>query len=103
MQLTWTGETQQIASIASHPPAVLLGALVDSLLLLRYDPATGRAEVTSRPLGMLQPLVLGWCSLAAAGLLPKGLLRSRAALQNVLQVMRKVLPVETYQPLCSGR
>jgi hypothetical protein len=85
MQLTWTGDTQQVASVANTPTALLLGALPDQLLLLRLDPATGNHQVTSRAVSILQPLVLGWCSLAAAGLLPKGLIRSRAALQNILQ------------------
>jgi hypothetical protein len=44
----------------------------------------GLPEVSSRPVGLLQPLVLGWCSLAAAGLLPKGLTAARGALQTIL-------------------
>lgn len=38
-------------------------------------------QVTSRAVGILQPLVLGWTSLASSGLLPKGLNTARAALQ----------------------
>lgn len=38
--------------------------------------------MASRAVNMLQPLVLGWCSLAASGLLPK-LGTARAALQQV--------------------
>lgn len=40
-------------------------------------------EVATRAVNMLQPLVLGWCSLAASGLLPR-LSSARAALQQVL-------------------
>ncbi len=82
MQLTWTGETHHVASVAAFPTPVLAGALADSLLLLRPNPANGELEVASRAVNMLQPLVLGWCSLAASGLLPK-LNSARAALQQV--------------------
>jgi hypothetical protein len=83
MQLTWTGETHLIASVAAHPTPVLAGALADSLLLLRASPSTGEPEVATRAVNMLQPLVLGWCSLAACGLLPR-LSSARSALQQVL-------------------
>jgi hypothetical protein len=82
MQLTWTGESHHVASVAAHPTPILAGALADSLLLLRPSAATGELEVASRAVNMLQPLVLGWCSLAACGLLPK-LSSARAALQQV--------------------
>lgn len=85
MQLTWTGQPQHVASVASYPPAILAGALADSVLLLRQNTATQDYEVTSRAVGLLQPLVLGWCSLAACGLLPKGLNTARTALQAILQ------------------
>eukprot|EP00878_Enallax_costatus_P005037 GHUV01005297.1.p1 GENE.GHUV01005297.1~~GHUV01005297.1.p1 ORF type:complete len:1446 (+),score=421.24 GHUV01005297.1:301-4638(+) len=85
MQLTWTGQTQHMASVASYPPAVLGGALADSLLLLRQNPATGEQEVASRAVGLLQPQVLGWTSLASCGLLPRGLNTARAALQALLE------------------
>lgn len=45
MQLTWTGEVQHVASVAPHPQPLLAGALADSLLLLRSDPASGGQEV----------------------------------------------------------
>jgi hypothetical protein len=54
---------------------LLLSALIMLLLLL--------SQVTSRAVGLLQPLVLGWTSLASCGLLPKGLNTARAALQVV--------------------
>jgi hypothetical protein len=38
-------------------------------------------QVSSRAVAILQPLVLGWTSLASSGLLPKGLNTARAALQ----------------------
>jgi hypothetical protein len=81
MQLTWTGQVQHMASVASSPPPLLAAALTDSLLLLRQNPLTGEQEVASRAVGVLQPLVLGWTSLASCGLLPKGLNTARAALQ----------------------
>lgn len=83
MQLTWTGGVRHVCSVAAHPPAVLAGALADSLLLLRPNAVTGEPEVSSRAVGLLQPLVLGWTSLAAAGRLPKGLSTARGALQTV--------------------
>lgn len=48
MQLTWTGQTQHVASVASQPPPLLAGALADSLLLVRADPISGRDEVRRR-------------------------------------------------------
>jgi hypothetical protein len=85
MQLTWTGQVQHMASVASSPPPLLAAALTDSLLLLRQNPITGEREVASRAVGVLQPLVLGWTSLASCGLLPKGLNTARAALQALLE------------------
>lgn len=41
MQLTWTGETHHVASVAPQPAPILAGALADSLLLLRPSAATG--------------------------------------------------------------
>jgi hypothetical protein len=81
MQLTWTGQVQHMASVASSPTPLLAAALTDSLLLLRQNPTTGEHEVASRAVGVLQPLVLGWTSLASCGLLPRGLNTARAALQ----------------------
>jgi hypothetical protein len=45
MQLTWTGQVQHMASVASSPPPLLAAALTDSLLLLRQNPITGEHEV----------------------------------------------------------
>ena len=87
MQLTWTGEVHHVASVAAQPPPVLIGALADSLLLLRRPSGGGggggEPEVATRAVNMLQPLVLGWCSLAASGLLPR-LGSARAAIQQAL-------------------
>eukprot|EP00879_Flechtneria_rotunda_P017296 GHRR01018118.1.p1 GENE.GHRR01018118.1~~GHRR01018118.1.p1 ORF type:complete len:1217 (+),score=567.02 GHRR01018118.1:272-3922(+) len=85
LQLTWTGQTQHMASVAAQPAVLLAGALADSLLLLRHNPATGGYDVTSRAVGLLQPLVLGWTSLASCGLIPKGLNTARTALQALLE------------------
>ncbi|WIA34203.1 hypothetical protein OEZ86_012559 [Tetradesmus obliquus] len=85
MQLTWTGQVQHMASVAASPPPLLAAALTDSLLLLRQNPITGEHEVASRAVGVLQPLVLGWTSLASCGLLPRGLNTARAALQALLE------------------
>ena len=48
MQLTWTGETQHVASVAHSPTPLLVGALADSLLLLRTNSSTGGPEVSER-------------------------------------------------------
>lgn len=45
MQLTWTGQTQHMASVAANPPPLLAGALADSLLLVRTNSSTGEPEV----------------------------------------------------------
>eukprot|EP00775_Hariotina_reticulata_P010067 gene10067-10222_t len=75
MQLMWTGQSQHMASVASQPPALLAGALADSLLLVRQNPATGQDEalleafdashVTS---SMLWSLIQAWCGDVAAAL-----------------------------------
>jgi hypothetical protein len=47
MQLTWTGQTQHMASVAANPPPLLAGALADSLLLVRANTSTGEPEVST--------------------------------------------------------
>jgi len=51
MQLTWTGQSQHMASVAPQPPALLAGALADSLLLVRQNSVTGQDEVSRTRLG----------------------------------------------------
>jgi hypothetical protein len=53
MQLTWTGQTQHMASVAANPPPLLAGALADSLLLVRANSSTGEPEVGTAGVGML--------------------------------------------------
>eukprot|EP00884_Botryococcus_braunii_P023317 jgi/Botrbrau1/966/Bobra.114_1s0009.1 len=58
-------------------PGALAAALPDRLLVARGGTATGHVEVSARYAAMLQPLLLGWASLAARGILPGGLWRAR--------------------------
>lgn len=84
MQMTWTGTINHICSVASYPMPLLAGATADSLLLLRPTAPGGEWEVTSRPVNLLQPLLQGWCSLAASGWHPKGLGSARVAMEALL-------------------
>lgn len=49
---------------------VLAGALADRLLIARAGPSGGRVDVSPRYLALLQPLLLGWATLAATDCLP---------------------------------
>lgn len=64
MMLTWTGQTVHLCSVAAYPTPILAGVLADTLLLLRPAKAAGEYEVATRAVGLLQPLALGWSSLA---------------------------------------
>jgi hypothetical protein len=62
MQLTWTGQSQHMASVANQPPALLAGALADSLLLVRQNPVTGQDEVSCARLGEAGSVGLEYCN-----------------------------------------
>ena len=64
MMLTWTGQMVHLCSVAAYPTPILAGVLADTLLLLRPAKAAGEFEVATRAVGLLQPLALGWSSLA---------------------------------------
>ena len=50
---------------------MLVGALADRLLVARGSATGGsRPDVAQRFVGLLQPLVMGWATLVAQGLLP---------------------------------
>ncbi|KAG2431967.1 hypothetical protein HYH02_013183 [Chlamydomonas schloesseri] len=90
LQLTWTGQLLPVAALSPTGHVALLGVSGDSLLLLRSllgSPPVGAAaaaaggnaaaaaalaEAVSRPASLLQPLLIGWASLAATGLLSYG-------------------------------
>jgi hypothetical protein len=61
MQLTWTGQTQLMASVAANPPPLLAGALADSLLLVRPNSSTGEPEVRQQYRGPHEALALCLC------------------------------------------
>ncbi|GLC75697.1 hypothetical protein PLESTF_001674900 [Pleodorina starrii] len=83
LQLTWTGQLLPVATVSPTGHMALLGVTADSLLLLRTPlaaptaagnaaAAAALAEVVARPAALLQPLLIGWASLAATGLLSYG-------------------------------
>ena len=90
LQLTWTGQLLPVATLSPTGHVALLGVTGDSLLLLRSllgSPPVGAAvaaaggnaaaaaalaEAVARPASLLQPLLIGWASLAATGLLSYG-------------------------------
>lgn len=84
-QVSWDSTVYHVCSVASSPPAVLAGLTADAALLLRATGRGGARELATRAVGVLQPLALGWCGLALAGLLPKGISAARAGLQHLLE------------------
>ncbi|KAG2498542.1 hypothetical protein HYH03_003293 [Edaphochlamys debaryana] len=100
LQLTWTGQLLPVATLSPGGHVSLLGVTADSLIVLRSPlgplppaaaaaaSATGAnvaaaaaalAEAVSRPAALLQPLLIGWSSLAATGLLSYGSYGAAAA------------------------
>ena len=69
MLLRWDGRAVKVCSYSAGPPAALLGALADRLILLRGG-GGGHAVVTCRAAALLPPLLQAWSSLSASGLLP---------------------------------
>ena len=67
--LKWDGQAVQIAAYGAGPRAALLGALPDRLILVR-SAAGGRAQMATRAVSLLPPLLQAWASLPASGLLP---------------------------------
>ena len=68
-QLAWDGQVSEVCSLGGGPPAALLGALADRLLLARGS-VLGSTEVSARHVSLLPCLLLGWASLAACAILP---------------------------------
>ncbi|KAK9810383.1 hypothetical protein WJX72_009786 [[Myrmecia] bisecta] len=80
MQLAWDGSVTPVCSLGGGPAAVLAGALADRLLVLRGGPPLGAnagVEISARFVALLQPLLVGWATLASRGILPGGLWRAR--------------------------
>jgi hypothetical protein len=67
--LKWDGQAVQIAAYGAGPRAALLGALPDRLILVR-SALGGRAQMATRAVSLLPPLLQAWASLPASGLLP---------------------------------
>ncbi|GFR49123.1 hypothetical protein Agub_g10921, partial [Astrephomene gubernaculifera] len=84
LQLTWTGTLLPVATLSPTGHCALLGVTADALILLRTPlgappviatasgNAAALAEAVVRPAALLQPLLIGWASLAATGLLSYG-------------------------------
>ena len=68
-QLAWDGQVCEVCSLGGGPPAALLGALADRLLVARGSALSG-TEVSARHVSLLPCLLLGWASLAACAILP---------------------------------
>uniref|UniRef100_A0A1D1ZRJ4 Uncharacterized protein n=1 Tax=Auxenochlorella protothecoides TaxID=3075 RepID=A0A1D1ZRJ4_AUXPR len=75
----WDGTALLLATLLAGPPASLLGALADRLLLA-HDAGDGGAGVAPRALRTPELLVEGWTGLAGTGLLPGGTRRAAHAL-----------------------
>lgn len=73
MQLGWDGQLSKVGSLGGGPPACLLGALADRLLVARAAPAPAgllSLEVSPRHLPILHCLLLAWATLSSSPLLP---------------------------------
>jgi hypothetical protein len=84
LHFTWEGGLCHVASLLSGPPVVLVAALADRLVLAAAAPGGGRTEVAPRAFAVLPPMVAGWAGAAAAGVLPGGAPRARAALRALV-------------------
>ena len=68
-QLCCDGSISQVCSLGGGSHASLVAVLADRLLLMR-SASTGAGGISSRFLSVLEPLLRGWASLAAMGILP---------------------------------
>ena len=68
-QLCCDGSISQVCSLGGGSQASLVAVLADRLLLMR-SASTGDSGISSRFLSVLEPLLRGWASLAAMGILP---------------------------------
>ncbi|GAB4816914.1 hypothetical protein N2152v2_003960 [Parachlorella kessleri] len=85
LQVCWDGKAVHLCSLlAGSSPAVLAGALADRLLLASRPGGGARGEVAGRALAVLQPMVLGWATLAARRVLPGGAARARRELRALV-------------------
>ena len=70
-QLGWDSSVHAVCHLAGGSLPVLAACLADRLLIARSSStSTGRADVSPRYVALLQPLLAGWASLSARGLLP---------------------------------
>lgn len=69
-QLGWDGSVHAVCHLAGGSMPVLAGALADRLLIARGGASGGRVNVSPRCLALLQPLLLGWATVAATDCLP---------------------------------
>ncbi len=71
LQLCWDGTVAVVCTLGGGPPALLVGVLADRLLVARGSATGGsRPDMAQRFVGLLQPLLMGWATLVAQGLLP---------------------------------
>ena len=90
VQACWDGKLVHLCSLLSRSEgggAGLLGALADRLLVgtkASGASAAERTEVSGRGIGVLQPQLLGWASLAGRRILPGGTDRVRQELRALV-------------------
>ncbi|PSC69692.1 Transducin WD40 repeat-like superfamily [Micractinium conductrix] len=84
LQVCWDGKLVHLCSLLGGASPALLGALADRLLIATRPKGTDRAEVCGRGVSVLQPLLLGWASLAQRRLVPGGAPRVRQKLRTLV-------------------
>ena len=69
-QLSWDGSVAMLCSLGGECRTSLVAALADRLLILRGSISADGSSISPRQLSVLEPLLHGWASLAAMGVLP---------------------------------
>lgn len=68
-QLSCDGSTAQVCSLGGGAASTLVAALADRLIVVRRT-ADNATVASPRRIDVLEPLLRGWASLAAMGILP---------------------------------
>lgn len=84
----WNGDLSHVTSLLQGPPATLVAALADRLVVAARGNGSGllpgRAEAASRGFEVLPCMLAAWVGLATRGILPGGNARARRALRALI-------------------
>jgi len=95
------GTLSHAASLMMGPPAVLLAAQGDRIILT-YKSKAGAAESATRAWDPMPMMLLGWAQLSSKGILPGGHSRAERAIKRLLSSYDATkIPVEILDKLAS--